>query len=88
MFPQQAIKAEKGFLELISSLVEKNISDGVDDMLQSIASKHEEHLYLLQQRARKDASILHRLSKVASTLDQKGYYDLADKIDEIMKEIK
>jgi DNA-binding ferritin-like protein len=86
-FPQQAINAEKGFLELISSLVEKGISDGIDDMLQSIANKHEEHLYLLQQRARK-ANISHKLSKIANKLDQKGYYDLANKIDEVLKGAK
>ena len=84
-FPEQGIVAQKGFLKLISELMTGNPSDGVQNLLQGIADKHEEHLYLLQQRVRKNASVFARLSKIAGELDKKGHYALADQCDQIIK---
>lgn len=50
---QAGVDAEKMFLKLseivYNKLKESKITLGVDDMLMSIANKHETHLYLLQQ---------------------------------------
>jgi DNA-binding ferritin-like protein len=87
-YPELAIKAEKALVDMIKSLMSGDTTDGVEDLLQGIASKHEEHLYLLQQRAKKEANVFYRLSVVAGVLDQKGYYDLANGIDKIIKGAK
>lgn len=47
--------AEKKFLQRLASSINfmrssGTITDGIEDLLQGISSKHEEHVYLLQQR--------------------------------------
>jgi DNA-binding ferritin-like protein len=86
VFAEKSIVAEKGLIDLIRGLMEKEQSDGVEDLLQGIASKHEEHLYLLQQRAR-TASIgpVGRLFKLAYHLDLQGLYSEADEITKVMQ---
>lgn len=51
-FPEEAIRAEETFLELLTKTIKDGVSDGTEDLLQGIASQHEEHLYLLRQRAK------------------------------------
>lgn len=82
-FVSQSINAEKGLLELISQIMRGDTTDGVEDMLQGIASKHEEHMYLLQQRS-KESGILVQLYKMAHELDRLGMYEEASEIDIIM----
>lgn len=86
-FVSQAINAEKGLIELIGQLMGGEQTDGVEDMLQGIASQHEEHLYLLQQR-NKEAVMLWSLCKVANRLDALGMYEEANQIDELLVEAK
>ena len=83
-FPEIAMSAEKELLSMISSM--KDMSGGTEDTLQGIQSKHEEHLYLLQQRA-KSASTVEILKKVANSLDSQGYFDVAEEIDQVIIEI-
>lgn len=82
-FPKEAIIAEEGFLEVIRDIPERPLSDGVENLLQGIADKHEEHLYLLKQRV-KTAGVLERLAKLANKLDKEGLYNEANTIDEVI----
>lgn len=85
-YAKQAIAAEQGLLDLIKDIMSKDTTDGMEDMLQGIANKHEEHLYLLQQRNRTAGgnNMLAKLYKLAYHLDQKGLYDEAQAIEEVM----
>lgn len=85
-FAAQAIAAEHGLLKLVSGAM-SDASDGVQNLLQSIADTHEGHLYLLQQRTREASFINNQLVRIANKLDQKGYYDLANEIDQIIEEV-
>jgi len=62
-----------------------------EDLLQGLASKHEEHLYLLQQRAktasRGSQNMLIELFKLAHTLDKKAEYALASEVDALIQEL-
>lgn len=90
-FAFAAIAAEKKFLELIDEVLEDleeedQKTNGIDNLLQGIADKHEEHLYLLQQRAmpKEAMSVGARLYKVAYALDKRGMYSEAKEIEELM----
>jgi DNA-binding ferritin-like protein len=48
-FVQEGIELEKSLLSFLESAA-KECSLGCNDLMASIANKHEEHLYLLQQR--------------------------------------
>lgn len=85
-FQKTAIRAERILLKLIKQLMEEDTTDGLEDMLQGLANKHEEHLYLLQQRNR-SAAVISRLTKIASDLDTKGLYSEADEIDKVIKSL-
>lgn len=55
--PASMLQAEQKFLLNIKSIkatMEQNrsLTDGVEDLIQSVASKHEEHVYLLSRRVR------------------------------------
>lgn len=87
-YVQSNIKAEQALLDLIKKLMDGETTDGLEDLLQSIASLHETHLYLLKQRAQaKEASPVYKLQKVADELDAKGYFEVASEIDEMLKEM-
>lgn len=87
-YPKQAVEVEKGLLDLVKQLMGSNPSDGVQNLLQSIADKHEEHVYLLQQRAKtKGAGMLVKLYKLAHNLDKDGLYTEASEVDAIMKDL-
>lgn len=60
-------------------------SDGIEDLLQGMASKHEEHVYLLQRRC-KEAEFIGDLRKIADDLDRLGAYEIASEIDSIITE--
>lgn len=49
-FVEGSIAREKEFLEMLKKADGKDISVGTRDLLNGIASTHEEHLYLLQRR--------------------------------------
>jgi len=84
-FPQIALRAEEKLLEMIEQLVDNGASDGVEDMLQGIASKHEEHVYLLKQRAGKKASAIGTMIRIAYALDNAGLYAEASEMDDIIR---
>jgi len=48
--PNVALKVEQALIEKIKKLMGVPWSDGVQNMLQGIADKHESHIYLLRQR--------------------------------------
>lgn len=87
-FPDMSIVAENGLLDIIKDMMNSDeTTDGLENLLQSIADKHEEHLYLLGQRAKVHESdlALQELLKLGNSLDQKGYYEYADEVDDIFK---
>lgn len=45
-----SLEAENGLLQVLKSALQDNVTDGVENLLQGIADKHEGHVYLLQQR--------------------------------------
>lgn len=45
-----SLEAERGLLQVLKSALQDDITDGVENLLQGIADKHEGHVYLLQQR--------------------------------------
>lgn len=47
---QYSIKLEENFVAMLEELDKKDISTGTRDLINGIANKHEEHLYLLRQR--------------------------------------
>lgn len=47
-----SLAAELGFLRVLETATQAATTDGVENLLQSIADKHESHVYLLQQRAK------------------------------------
>lgn len=56
-FPDTLLNAERDVITTISSIKSSfeargYLTDGIDDFLQGLASKHEGHVYLLQQRRR------------------------------------
>jgi DNA-binding ferritin-like protein len=87
-FSEIGITAEKEFIAVIADMMSGELSDGVQNMLQGIADKHEEHLYLLQQRNKSAGSIISKLVKVANSLDKRGKYSEAEKIDEMIKSLQ
>lgn len=93
-FPELAIKAEKGFVELVSESLkilekENELTNGIDNLLQGIVDLHEGHLYLLQQRAKEaNVNIAVKLFKLAYHLDLQGLHSEADIIEEAMKIMK
>lgn len=50
---QLSLEAERGLLQVIASAMKDDVTDGVSNLLQGIADKHESHIYLLQQRLKK-----------------------------------
>lgn len=91
-YSDTAVKAERQFVQAVAdalNLMEKEgeLTDGVEDLLQGIASKHEEHLYLLQQRSKRAMGPLAKLYKLAYTLDKKGAYDEAKEIEKAMESL-
>lgn len=88
-FAPQAIEAEKALMVLIRKIIEDGVTDGLEDLLQGIASLHESHLYLLQQRNRKSGgnAMFAKLFKLAYHLDLKGEYDEAKKIEKVMQSL-
>jgi DNA-binding ferritin-like protein len=85
-FVGSCVKLEKKLIELIAKAMKEDLSDGVQDMLQAISSKAEEHLYLLQQRS-KNAGLIKTLQKTADYLDRKKVFSEADRIDAMIKSI-
>ena len=45
-----SLEAERGLLQVLKSALQDDVTDGVENLLQGIADKHEGHVYLLQQR--------------------------------------
>ena len=86
-FSEIGIAAEKEFLKLIEKMMAGNKSDGVQNMLQGIADKHEGHLYLLQQRNRTASLLVSTLTKFAFNMDRASRYSEADKIDAMIKDL-
>lgn len=83
-FAEIAIVAEKELIKLIEKMMSSDQSDGVENMLQGIADKHEGHLYLLQQRNRTASAKIVALVKMANKLDAAGEFQLANSIDELI----
>ena len=50
---QLSLDAEQGLLQVIASAMKGDMTDGVSNLLQGIADKHESHVHLLQQRLKK-----------------------------------
>lgn len=86
-FAEIGITAEKEFLKLIKKMMAGNKSDGVQNLLQGIADRHEGHLYLLQQRNRTAAKVINTLTKIAYDLDRTSRYNEADKIDAMIQSL-
>ena len=66
-FPAEAVKAEETYLELIKKVLSADTSDGVDDLLQGIASLHEEHLFLLRQRAKTAGRLVQNIKTASNS---------------------
>lgn len=45
-----SLEAERGLLQVLKSALLDDVTDGVENLLQAVADKHEGHVYLLQQR--------------------------------------
>lgn len=86
-FSEMGIAAEKELLKLIERMMSNNKSDGVQNMLQGIADKHEGHLYLLQQRNRTASKVVNVLTKFAFDMDRAGRFSEADKIDAMIQSL-
>lgn len=61
--PTSLLLAEMSFLQVLSSIINQLrssgvLTDGVEDLLQGIASNHEESVYLLSRRAKADGQAL------------------------------
>ena len=57
-FAASMLEAEKRFLQRLKTMLDTLragtlLSDGTEDLLQGIANKHEEHVYLLSRRVRR-----------------------------------
>ena len=83
-FAEIGLAAEKELIKLIEKMMSGDQSDGVENMLQGIADKHEGHLYLLQQRNKTAAAKIGALIKMANKFDAEGNFELANQIDEII----
>jgi DNA-binding ferritin-like protein len=83
-FSEIGIAAEKELIKLIKKMMSGGQSDGVENMLQGIADKHEGHLYLLQQRSKTAMAKISTLMKMANKFDATGEFELANQIDEII----
>lgn len=92
-FPNLAIDAEKKFIKVVSEALkvmseDDEATDGIDNLLQGVVDKHEEHLYLLQQRAgKKEAGVVTNLFKLAYYLDRKALYNEAKEIERVMQQL-
>jgi len=95
-FSKVAMEAEKKFINFIDESIkifedEGVMTTGLEDLLPAFVSKHEEHMYLLQQRSEgknvEGMSMITKLYKLAYSLDRKGLYSEADRIDEVIKDM-
>ena len=65
-FAEIAIGAEKALQSLLKDIMKEDTTDGLEDLIQGIASAHETHLYLLQQRSKSAYTGDDKMKKIAA----------------------
>ena len=88
-FASVAIDAEMVLQALIDKLMDGETTNGLEDLLQGLASNHEAHVYLLRQRSEdlSKQSARNILLKVANDLDDMSLYTEADAIEKVMESL-